>query len=596
VRRGLATLIALFALTAPARADVLVPADPPRAQADCAGGAGDVVAVGLNGQLRMSVGGAPYQLVKDLERCPAIAAADDGTLALAGAGDGPSRMIVRRAGMFSAPIALADQAVDPDVAAARGGWVAAAWFTGDGDVFTLSLLVVAPDGRETRTTVASFRAAIVGWPRIAITPAGDVTAVWSELNADVRHVRVARVAQGAAPVVSALPGEVRVGAGAEYSLAVAPGGATLIAWAADDGVRALDGDGAPVLVSTGTTPSTLSAALNDAGAAIVAHGNSAREIVLVERPPGGTWTVPHVLDDVAREASDSLDDQASHVSGAVLAADGRAVVTWSDEHDHLSAVEGANGRVGGPWSGPASLSAATRSGILASSWLDAAGEPRVLWQESRLGLRGARLAAAREDVTAPVVTASLPARARAAEAGRFRLAVPVRCSEACDVRLTVRGEEVTRELPAGRTVTLRYRASAYLGELLLRRSRPLRVALVVTDRAGNVVRSSRQLQVRVVRRPLRSYKVGPGHDFGFDTAAGNRAAVRFVNSLIDRLAARSVRGTRAVATAFEDGLTALRRAGYEEVEDGEVRDALFRALRLPVVVAGYDAQLILIDF
>ena len=50
----------------------------------------------------------------------------------------------------------------------------------------------------------------------------------------------------------------------------------------------------------------------------------------------------------------------------------------------------------------------------------------------------------------------VPTRMRLAGAGRFRLAVPVRCSEACDVRLTVRGISVVRALPAGRTTTLRY--------------------------------------------------------------------------------------------------------------------------------------------
>jgi hypothetical protein len=86
--------------------------------------------------------------------------------------------------------------------------------------------------------------------------------------------------------------------------------------------------------------------------------------------------------------------------------------------------------------------------------------------------------------------------------GRFRLAVPVRCSEACDVRLSVRGTGVTRALPAGRTVTLRYRSSAELGEQLLRRPRLRRprVDLVVTDRAGNVVRTSRVVHVRVPPR------------------------------------------------------------------------------------------------
>ena len=77
--------------------------------------------------------------------------------------------------------------------------------------------------------------------------------------------------------------------------------------------------------------------------------------------------------------------------------------------------------------------------------------------------------------------------------------MPVRCSEACDARLSVRGTGVARALPAGRTTTLRFRAPAELGrELRLRpRSHRVRVRLLVTDRAGNVVRSSRVVRVSV---------------------------------------------------------------------------------------------------
>ena len=64
------------------------------------------------------------------------------------------------------------------------------------------------------------------------------------------------------------------------------------------------------------------------------------------------------------------------------------------------------------------------------------------------------------------------------------------------------GVGVARALPAGRTVTLRLTAPPELArELLVRpRARRLRLELLVTDRAGNAVRSSRMLRVRVVGR------------------------------------------------------------------------------------------------
>ena len=412
-------------------------------------------------------------------------------------------MVIRRAGAFSAPIELGSATDLPELAAARGGWAAVAWLARRGREVALTLVVVAPDGRQTRTVLERSRTVALGSPRIGIGPAGDVVALWSRFERDPARVRVARVPAGAPPVFSDLPGALSPrSSGALYAVAVAPGGATLLAWAAEDGLRTVTDGGEPVVLSPGGDASSVTAALNDAGAALVAHGTAAGEVVVTDRAPGGPWAAPRVLDAVAGGPL-VADTEGAPVRGSVLAADGRAIVAWSDARAGLPIVAAANGRAGGSWSGPAALSAITREGFSPSLSLDALGEPRALWSELGVGVRGARLAPAATDVTPPAVSARLPARTRLSRSGRFRLSVPVRCSEACDVRLSVRDTGIARALPAGRTVTLRYLASAELGEqLLLRpRLRRPRVDLVVTDRAGNVVRTSRVVRRSRVRVP-----------------------------------------------------------------------------------------------
>jgi hypothetical protein len=274
------------------------------------------------------------------------------------------------------------------------------------------------------------------------------------------------------------------------SVAVAPGGATLIAWASSDGVRVLTGAGEPVLVSPSSDASRVTAAINDAGAALVVHQTASNEVVVVERAAGANWAAPRVVATYMTDRYSSTDIPANE---AILTADGRAVIVWRDERSGSTRVSAVSGRVGGAWSGRATLSAVTRDSFNPAVFLDALGEPRVLWTELGLGVRGARLAAARDDVTPPQVDARLPSRLARTETGGFRAAARVQCSEACDVRLSIRGFGRSRALTAGRTATLRVRASRDLAREF--RGRRLRLLLLVTDRAGNVVRSSRMLRV-----------------------------------------------------------------------------------------------------
>ena len=84
--------------------------------------------------------------------------------------------------------------------------------------------------------------------------------------------------------------------------------------------------------------------------------------------------------------------------------------------------------------------------------------------------------------------------------GRIRTRVRVRCSEACDARarLIIHGSELApanRELGARRTGTVALVTRADEARNL-KRARRLRVAVLVTDAAGNTARRSRVVRVR----------------------------------------------------------------------------------------------------
>jgi hypothetical protein len=443
----------------------------------------------------VSIAGGPFAPLEGLSGCPLVSSADDGTAAIVGLGAPPLQLVVRRGGVLGSPIALDDTAGQvPGVAVARGGWVAAAWMAYDGQVETLWLLVVAPDGRQTRTVIDRARSENLNEANVGIGPAGDAVVMWSRANRREARLRVARVPAGGAPVVSDLPGDLGDGySEAPYAVAVAPSGETLITWASLDGVRAQTsaGGGGPVLISSSPDALYVSAAINDAGAAVVVHQTTtANEIVVVERPAGANWSAPRVVGDVAFDDRSSI---VAPVNETVLTADGRSVVVWRDEPAGHLRVSAVSGRVGGSWTRRATLSSVTREAFFPTVFLDALGEPRVLWTELGLGLRGARLAPARDDVTPPQVDARLPSRVARTETGGFRVAVHVRCSEACDARLRVSLFGVVRALSAGRTATLRVRVSRATAREF--RGRRLRLGLLVTDRAGNVVRSSRVVRV-----------------------------------------------------------------------------------------------------
>jgi hypothetical protein len=210
---------------------------------------------------------------------------------------------------------------------------------------------------------------------------------------------------------------------------------------------------------------------------------------------------------------------------------------------------------------------------------------------------GATLAPARTDTTPPTVAARFPKRVAPTRTGRIAVAVRVRCSEPCDVRLTaatgeVRGGRVARAVTPGRVATLRLPSAPEFERQLLYhpRSRKVRLELLVSDRAGNRTRQTHTLRVRVIERPLLALRVDPGHRFGMSSATGDRAVARLVNELIPRAAADRNGSSEALHRRFRSGIAAIRRSGHKEVESEDVAQAIHRALELPLTRAGYDAD------
>jgi hypothetical protein len=612
-----------------ARADVFLPADPAPQDARCVSAAGDIVLTVRTDKrgrpiVELSESGSPWQRVAGLSRlagCPRVAAAADGTVAIAA----DSRVLVRRpGGRFGAPIAAGRELRPTDLAVASGGWVGVVGTRiREPLVRELVATIVAPDGtsrpavvergRSTARVAESFRS-----PRIGLDASGTATIVWTRFDsmASTYDMRTARatgggawgaarsLGDGAAPIhLFPLLGQADV--------AVAPTGHTLVAWADGKGVRASFDGGPAELLATERDAASPTVALADDGSAVVAYTGRDRRILVSDRSAAAAWSSPHVMSGAVAPVADHRGRPQEVELSSVLAPDGRAVVAWQGAGDVGPRAVAAWRSAGGSWMPAVPLSAITRESDLPWLWLGAAGDPRLVWTErphlhSRRRLRGARLAADAEaepsDRTAPIIATRLPARTPRTRTGVVRFRIPVRCSEACDARVRLvdrrSGGEivgVVRALRADRRTTVRLTPPAYFAVefLVHERARRPRIEVLVTDRAGNVARRSRTVTVRVVDRPLLSFQVAGDHDFAMFTPAGDRAVGRLVNSLIAALAAGEVDSSRDLRRRYRRGVRSIERAGHEEVLDTAVRDEIFTALQVPLALGGYDAEVVM---
>src|SRR5262249_28660602 len=199
------------------------------------------------------------------------------------------RIVVRRPGGTFGPALGVGAPRNPDllfapaVAAAPGGWVAAAWVQ-DAERSELAAAIVAPDGTVHTTVLDSGPLFETGysWPRIGIDASGAATAVWTRwtlvgaTRPTLEHVRLARSAQAAGAwgptrdLAVGGSGDEDDQIAARVGLAVTPGGGMLAAWTNGLAVGTVEGDGPPVTVASLSGAGVPVVALNDAGAALVA--------------------------------------------------------------------------------------------------------------------------------------------------------------------------------------------------------------------------------------------------------------------------------------------------------------------------------------
>jgi hypothetical protein len=264
----------------------LVPADPlPPSAAGaitCVAAAGDAVAYLRRNVPQLDAAGQRLTLAPPGvdQACPTVAVAADGTAVagfLAIPGDilsSSPRIVVRRpGGAFGPalgvgaprnPAALAA----PAVAAAPGGWLAAAWVQ-DADQAQLVAAVVAPDG-SVRTSVLDtgplFETGYTS-PRIGIDSTGAALVAFPQVNpADDRDIAVLAVDRSAGTwsVARRLAAPKHDEADADVdnlplATALAPDGRALVAWPVLDLSAGFD----RILIATGaaggwTRPGTLS--------------------------------------------------------------------------------------------------------------------------------------------------------------------------------------------------------------------------------------------------------------------------------------------------------------------------------------------------
>ena len=471
-----------------ALAAALVAADPPQTGLpNDVAAARDVIAIGYDGRTVAFTGGTTVPIAGEY---PAVAAASDGTAIVASKSRGRLVARVRRPGRgFARTLRLGGNSQHHfRVAAAPGGWSAAAWVTLGPP--RLEAAVIDPAGVVHRRVLARGKKLDVSDPQVGIDARGQATIAWV-----FAWRRTSRVA-----VVRAVAGRDwtrKDGAEARaVGLAVSPGGHILLAWAAPTGVRASLDDGTPRTLATVFLLNTPAVSLADDGSALIAYAAD-EKVFALDRTPDGAWTAPQAIGDEAGEGV-----------ATALAADGRAFASWSAFPSAVVAV-----RAGGTWTPGQKVSSPVLKADPPVVALDAAGEPFALWRElaaytfaSRI--HGVRLVAdpPPPDTTPPTLTTRLPKTVTVSKSGTFAFTIPVGCDEACDVRVDVADTNPhllgydRRELsfPDAAQGAVRLAPSTHDDRQAVKDQRPARMRITVeaADRAGNLATTSVTARVR----------------------------------------------------------------------------------------------------
>ena len=313
---------------------------------------------------------------------------------------------------------------------------------------------------------------------------------------------------------------------ANISLAVAAGGAALLAHDGDEVLRVFErapgatGFGpARELGEPGRPTSEAALALRDDGAAVVAWRGGAEEdaVHAMTRAAGGAFGADREVARGHRDAGFGTGfgafllpdperayaplDQAGLGLRAAVSATGRVLLAWSAPRtlpDAPIAAVVATGTLDGAFGPPATLGSPARSVAGLAALVLPGGEPAVAWADNisyRIGfgagkleppIGGGRIHLARADAAAGPPAPPPAARLSAARLQRLYpdepIRVSVRCAAACDVRAFIPHDGATTaggaaSLPGGRTRVV------LLARELVRRSAP--TASRARDRAGS---------------------------------------------------------------------------------------------------------------
>jgi len=468
-----------------ALAAALVAADPPQTgEPSGVVAAGDVIAFSYYERIAAFAGATRVRIAG---RDPAVAAASDGTAIVASKKRGNLVARIRRPGAgFARTVRLGANSHDYHVAAAPGGWSAAAWVNPIPP--RVEAAVIDPAGKVRHRVLARGRDLDVSSPQIGIDGRGRATVAWVFVRHRTSRVTVVRTVAGRdwtrkdGAVARAL------------GLAVSPSGHILLAWTTPSGLRASLDDGTPQTLAEAPLPTPPSVSLADDGSALIAY--AAREKVFaLDRTPAGTWSAPQ-----------AIGEEADPAIATTLAADGRAFVGWTSFPGAVVAV-----RAGGTWTPGQIVSSPVRLADPPVVGLDAAGNPFALWHEFQQStfagrIHGVKLGTAPPDTTAPTLTTRLPGRVEVARSGAFSLRIPLACDEACDVRIDVYDAHavqpgyVLRELslPAGGHTTVRLSPRPEDEREFVKQQRPKRIRILVraADRAGNLATAAVTARVR----------------------------------------------------------------------------------------------------
>jgi len=470
-----------------ALAAALVAADPPQTGLpNDVAAAGDVIAIGYDERTVAFTGGTTVPIAGEN---PAVAAASDGTAIVASKSHGRLVARIRRPGAgFSKTVRLGGNSHAYRVAAAPGGWTAAAWVTPIPP--RLEAAVIDPGGGVHRRVLGRGRKLDVSDPQIGVDGRGRATTAWVFSSGRTTRVTVVRTVAGR-DWTRKNGAEARA-----VGLAVSPGGHILLAWAGPAGVGASLDDDAPRTLATVFTLSEPAVSLSEDGTAVVAYTADDRVFAL-DRTPAGAWSAPQAIGNEGGEGV-----------ATALAADGTAFASWSAFPGAVIAV-----RSGGTWTPGQIVSSPVRLADPPVVALDAAGNPYALWHEFEQStfagrIHGAKLGVPLADTTPPALTTRPPKSVKVAKDGAFSFNIRVACDEACDLRVLVGPKRPDmlgydlRELslPAGGHATVRIAPSGNDERQAVKDDRPARIRVTVeaADRAGNLATAS--VTARVQRR------------------------------------------------------------------------------------------------